>query len=317
MVVFNPDGASLLALSRDINLWSVAERKKKWRVHPFSHPSDAVFSANGERIAVKNTSGQIVILDGTSGQTLIDFRNQSEGEGSNLCFSPTGTELIDGSWGGALTVRNATSGEIVFRRDFPGEMISRVLKSQNRGILLSEHKPKATSPDKPPADCYFIAWTWPFCTAKSERLSIRFPRVVCSALNHSGTELAVVFGAPPKRMVLVDLKSQVIIWEREVTLGGSGSALKWSPCQQYLAAVQKDRIAVYRTEDGAFLGCRSMKYPSDVEFSKDSTLIAFGSWQHGLIEPFTPESLSHDNELIPPSPPMKVEDILGKVVRKT
>lgn len=92
-------------------------------------------------------------------------------------------------------------------------------------------------------------------------------------------------------MVVLDVETGVIRWEKEVTLAGTGGALRWSPCGRYLAAVQKGQIAVYDARDGLLLGCRAMQYPSDVAFSMDGSLIAFGSWQNGLVEAFSPETI--------------------------
>jgi hypothetical protein len=62
-----------ITLARDSSLWDIASRKKTWRAHPFSNPSDAAFSPKGDMIAVKSTSGQIVTLTWDSGEVRKDF----------------------------------------------------------------------------------------------------------------------------------------------------------------------------------------------------------------------------------------------------
>jgi hypothetical protein len=283
-VAFSPDGSTLLSLGRDVALWSIGDREKQWNVHPFSHPSDGTFSPDGVSIAVKSTGGQIVVLNATTGETEFDFKNQSEGEGSNVCFSLSGDQLVDGSWGGRLTVRSRFSGEVCFRTQFPGEMITRIHRPQAGQFLISEHQPKATRSDQPPADCYFLRWSWPLGSAEPQRLPLTFPFVASSATSDSGRAMGVVYGAPPHRMVVFDTDSRSIRWMQEVRIGGSGSSLRWSACGRFIGAVQKDRIAVYRSDDGALMGYRLIHYPSDVDFSPNRSRIAYGSWQTGFVE---------------------------------
>jgi WD40 repeat protein len=285
-VAFSPDGLTVLALGRDISLWSINDRKKQWRVHPFSHPSNGTFSPDGKSIAIKNTAGQIVVLDAATGVTEFDFKNQSEGEGSNVCFSPLGDQLIDGSWDGLLTVRSRCSKEILFRTQFLGEMVTRIHKSNTGDFFISEHHPKATTYDKPPGNCYFLKWTWPIGSVEPKRIPFNAPFVKSSALHPTGRCMVVVYGAPQNKMVLFDLSGGDIRWIQEVQFGGSGSSLKWSHCGQFVGAVQGDRIAVYYFKDGALIESRGLPYPSDVDFSPDTSLIAFGSWQEGFVEDF-------------------------------
>ena len=141
-VVFSPNG-STVCLGRYVSLWSICDRKKQWKVHPFSHPSDGTFSPDGTLIAVKNTAGHIVILEAVTGETVFDFKNQLEGEGGNVHFLSFGDQLIDGSWDGLLTVRSRFSGEICFQTKFCGEMVSRIHQPQTGQFLISEHKPIA------------------------------------------------------------------------------------------------------------------------------------------------------------------------------
>ncbi len=291
-VAFSPDGSTLLSLGSDVTLWSIKDREKQWNVHPFSHPSDGTFSPDGASIAVKNTGGQIVVLNSVTGETEFDFKNQSEGEGSNVCFSPSGDRLIDGSWDGLLTVRSRFSGEVWFRAEFPGEMVSQIHRPQTGQFLISEHHPKATQSDQPPTDCYFLRWSWPLESAEPQRLPFTFPFVASSAINDSGRAMGVVYGAPPNRMVVFDLDGGSIRWMHEVQIGGSGSSLRWSSCGRLIGAVQKGRIAVYRSDDGALIGYKPIQYPSDVDFSPDTSWIAYGSWQAGGIEVFAPETLT-------------------------
>ena len=108
-VAFSPDGQLLAVIGRDVVSWDFPRGEKRFRVHPLSHPSHVAFSRSGDRLAVKNTAGRIVILDPATGQVAVDFGNKRDGEGCGPVFSPCDRYLVDGTWGGRLLVRDAGS----------------------------------------------------------------------------------------------------------------------------------------------------------------------------------------------------------------
>ena len=79
-VAISPDETRVAALARFVFVWDLHSGKKSFRSHPFAHPSDASFSPNGEYLAVKNTSGRIVVVAAHDGHTAADFKNDSDGE---------------------------------------------------------------------------------------------------------------------------------------------------------------------------------------------------------------------------------------------
>jgi WD40 repeat protein len=98
-------------------------------------------SPRGDALAVKSTSGQITVLDPKTGKLLCDFENKKDGQGSNLAFSADGKRLVDGSWNRRLTIREARTGKIVSRDEFPGEMIRRVTHDYRYARWAIEHQP--------------------------------------------------------------------------------------------------------------------------------------------------------------------------------
>ncbi len=309
---FSPDGRFLLSISRDVNLWSLADGKKLWRAHPFSHPADIEFSPDGSKLALKSTSGRIVSLETAAGRLLIDYGNRLEGEGCNACFSASGEELIDGAWSGLLSVRHAHTGEGLFRRHFDGEMICRVLYPSCRSFFITEQKPKATTSNGPPENGYFLKWAWPFESRDPLRLPFSFPFLRSSSLSPCGGKMAVVHGAPPREMVVLNVNSGKKLWSKAVDLGGSGNEICWSSCGSMIAAVQRNRIAIYNAANGSYLGSRHFEFPSSVDFSSDGSLVAFGDWSHGLVETFDPDKLDKDAEL-PVTGPRTLEELIASL----
>ena len=282
-VGFSPCGVTCFTLARDVSLWDISSRKKAWRVHPLSHPSDAAFSPTGDTIAVKSTSGRIVTLTSDSGDIRNDFENDQEGEGSNLVFSGCGKFIVDGSWNGFLTVRDAFTGKVQYRREHAGEMLCRVHSVKSGTIWIIQHSPKATTDDQTPADGYFTVRTWPFSDGAPSALGIQLPFICASVVSEDGSRLAVLFGAPPQDLHVYELPSAKLLWRDRVTIGGSGSNLRFSRSGSFLASVQKDCIVHYCAVTGERLGAFPLPFPSDVDYSPDTRLIALGSWQSGEI----------------------------------
>src|SRR5271157_4366756 len=117
--IFCSDQHKLVAcIGGRINIFNVEQRQKIVSCRPMPNPSHAAFSPNGKFLAVKSTRGRIVVLNSCTGEVLCDHKNQKEGEGCQVLFSPDGEMLIDGSWKGVITVRKAFEPEIVSRVKF-------------------------------------------------------------------------------------------------------------------------------------------------------------------------------------------------------
>ncbi len=286
-VGYSPSGENVFTLSRDISLWDIASRKKSWRTHPFPHPSYATFSPNGDLIGVKSSSGQIVILATKTGQTIQDFKNAQEGEGSNLLFSTCGRFIVDGSWEGFLTVRDAFSGIVRYRKENKGVMVSRVHAARDASLWVVQYSPRATTHDRSPLGDYFTVQAASVPDGASTPLGIRLPFITASAVSNDGSRLAVLFGASPKTLQVYELPSEKLLWQDCVTIGGSGWALCWSGAAAYLASVQKDCVVHYSGETGKRLMEFPLQFPSDVDYSPDGQTIALGSWQSGEIVPLS------------------------------
>ena len=119
------DGKIFACVGRRVNGFDVGNRQKILSARPFPHASHSDFSPDNKKLAVKYTSGRIVILDLATGDVMRDFKNQKEGEGSEVFFSPDGQELVDGSWNGVISIRKlrGTGASI---NQFPNEMIDRI-----------------------------------------------------------------------------------------------------------------------------------------------------------------------------------------------
>jgi hypothetical protein len=112
---FARDDSMLATLSRDVVVWDVEKRAKRYRVHPLKHPSHCDFDGHGSRLALKTTYGAIVTLDSKDGSDVRVIADGSEGEGTRVMYSPCSEFLVDGSWeGGSVTVRDAAPARSSF-----------------------------------------------------------------------------------------------------------------------------------------------------------------------------------------------------------
>ncbi len=282
-VAFSPDGRLLAAIGRDVVLWDLSRSEKRFRVHPLPHPSDVAFSRSGDRLAVKNTAGRIVILEPATGQVVVDFENKRDGEGCGLVFSPCDRYLVDGTWDGRLLARDAASGKVVFEARRAREMITGIGCSMDGKLWIACHAPKSTTHDKPPNDCYFTRRSWPFDDGEFVTLPTRLPFVRSFTVAPDGRTIAVVHGAPPTTLVILGVERGDVVTSFEIASGGCGSSLNWSPDGTLFGSVQDGRIVFYRCDTWEELGMYSSEYASSVAFSPEGDLVALGSSASGKV----------------------------------
>jgi WD40 repeat protein len=282
-VAFSRDGQLLATLGRYVFVWNVALKSKAVRSHPFAHPSDAAFSPDQRHLAVKSTSGQIVIIDAQSGQTAVDFKNTADGEGSNLQYSFCGEYIVDGSWSGRLAVRRAGSGAHEFVQEFGGDSIRSVHSSWDGRRWITAHGCKAISDDRPPPPDYFSVWDWPFRPGGYRVLPERVAFARSSAFSPDGALLAVVHGAPADMVSVFQLSDGTCVGAVSIQSGGTGHALGWSADGRLIGSVQDQIVVFYAWPGLGRMHELALAYPSDVAFSPCGDVLALGSWQAGWV----------------------------------
>lgn len=289
-VAFSLDGTRLASLSQDISVWDIVSEREVLRSQPLSHPSSCCFSPSGRELAVKATSGQIMIIASQSGEVLCDFKNDDDGEGSNISYSSCGDFVVDGSWAGKVLVRRAKTGIAEYVRDFPEEMITAVHRCNEGRTWILHHDLKLSKLRKGgPSDVpmYLSVWNWPFRTFTTVILQPNTPlvRAWSSAVTEDGGFLALVSGVPRKRLAIFRIADGTEISSTDVSLGGTGSHVTWSRDGKYIGSVQKKMVVIYSASSLSTIAEYPVPHPSDVAFSANGNLVALGSLEEGALFP--------------------------------
>lgn len=279
-VTFSPDGSWLATVTeRLVRILSAEDWSTRVEVK-IPDPSHVRFSPGGDAFLVKATTGRISwhATDGSCSEVV----RRSEGEGPAPEFAAD-TKIVNGSWSGALEVIDWSNPTQASVRQFEGEMIGAVHRFATGDGWLVHHSPVATTDHLPPEPCYFSRWSGEVPTGTPSLIHHGLRFIGASALDHAGEHLAIVNGAPPNQLAVLDTTTPTIHRIRTIESGGTGSELAWSADGQRLAVVEKDAVRVYDT-DLVLLREFLVPYASSVAFAPDGRAIAIGSWKNGLIE---------------------------------
>jgi WD40 repeat protein len=276
---FSQTGSLLVTISRDIVVWDVERRTKRYRVHPLSHPSHCSIHPNETHIVVKSTAGTIALLDALDGALVCFLDPTKHNVGSNIVYSSCGEYLVDGSWNGHLTVRCARSGKVVFQKTFPGEMIKKVAFSDQDGKWFVVHQPRATSHDLPPAPAYVSVWAWPF----DSPVDILMPSEAWLneiAVSPDGKRMGFI---GHNTISVMDLAEKQFSASIPFRYAGGGFALSWSPDSREFSTIQKNSVVFYDATTLVERMSVEVQFASDIAYSPDGSLVALGAWEAGML----------------------------------
>ncbi len=279
------DGKMFVCVGRRINGFDVGNRQKILSARPFPHASHSDFSPDNKKLAVKHTSGRIVILDLATGDVMRDFKNQKEGEGSEVFFSPDGQELVDGSWNGVISIRKLR-GTGTSIKQFPNEMIDRISHDSQKRSWLIQHKKKVQTGQKWSEYDYLVLRRWPLFERKQKVFS--FDCYLRSAtISPDGSRICLIGrrrnSANRWIQVVRVSDSKIIAINTEIEIGGTGSELAWSTDSNLVGSVQKRRFVFYRASDLVALRVLPCQYPSSICFLSNDDQVVLGTWNSSAL----------------------------------
>jgi WD40 repeat protein len=265
-----------------VQLWDISTRKRILSAHPLSHPSHLDFSPDGSRLAVKSTSGRIVVINAVTGLTLTDCDNEREGEGATLYFTPDGDSLVDASWSGGLTARHSATGAVIFRESAGGMVHEFSACADRATFAYTVSRPPANNTQPPPEDSIVVR-RWPFTANRPSVMPVARRFISCISLSTSASRLAVVHGAPPNTLEIFDVATGRILVSAEVELGGSGPSLGWSPDDSLLGCVERRRVSLFQSDSLLRTHIIEMPFPASIRFSALGGLLGLASWEQGRV----------------------------------
>jgi len=201
------------------------------------------------------------LIDALMQTVKIDFRNQAEGEGSNVVFADDGNHVVDGSWEGCHVVRTL-DGEATFREIFKRNMVRAVLRHPD-GRYWFLHREG------------MFGRTWPFRQGDYEELTIPVDRQNHVAFSPDGRVLAVSSGFDPGSITLLSFPSMEALRSAQVPRSSQSHPLRFSPCGRILAVVG-DVVTLLDGKTLAVLGELPIQHGMKVDFSPKAQLMAVG-----------------------------------------
>jgi WD40 repeat protein len=282
---FSPDGHYVVSIGRNVVLWDLRTRKRVTHCHPLQHPSHMDFSKDGKLLAVKNTSGQIVILNVPNLDTLSVIKGKSRKEGCQPLFSPCGRFLLDGSWDGRICIHDWRRQDVELEESHSNSMIVSITSSGSRDFFGYAVSPKATDEYSPPGNSSILCRKWPFTNNSGLVLPVQVRWASTIALSPSGKRILVLQQKAALRfsLVMYEMPSGTVLARRNIQFGAANFSVAWSPDESLVACAEKDKVLVLRVPDLELLDEFPCMYCCHVEFSPDGQKLASGSWTQGEI----------------------------------
>lgn len=285
-VCVSPQERFVAALGRNVVVADLVTRKRIASLHVVSHPSHVAFSPDERLLAVKSTSGEVVIVDPSTGTERARSRPKTRDEGAPIHFSPCGNFLIDGSWSGEIRLRQVTDLAVVEEYTFDGDMITEVSTSAGSDLWLFGHTPKTPTGAQRAARPYLTVWTWPFREPKS-KIPSGFDNLHAAQLAPSKQHIAAVGYSQANQsdeLRLITLSGHVVA-SAVVSVGGTGSSTRWSRDSKLIGTIVAREFRIFAAPKLDIVASVADEYPSDIAFIGDNAEVLLGSWNCGRVVP--------------------------------
>jgi dipeptidyl aminopeptidase/acylaminoacyl peptidase len=235
---FSGDGRALATLGQRITLWDVAARERVAKGPPLENASSLDFAPDGRLLAAKNTRGEVLVMGVPDLDERARFSGRGFGEGTGIRFAPDGRHLVDGSWSGLLTVRDATNGEVVWQE--AGDSIFELASTRDRRTWVYTR-----AAHRQPGQV--LLREWPLGDGPTGPIP---PTAGAGALAiaDDACRLAIV----GRGLTVLQRGSRADPWHAIASIdllpgGGTGEALSWSPDGALLAYTGARRAHVFDT----------------------------------------------------------------------
>ena len=282
---FNRASSRFACCGRSVIVWDLEPRSKLEKIHPFKHPSHLEWSPDGHQLAIKSTSGDLVLVMLGSASEAIWLRRRG-GEGAEVAFSACGNYLVDCSWSGQVDVFDIRTNEIVHTERIPNASIRSLAYDRVRTRFAYVVSPRATSPNRPGAPDYLALRNWPFWQNAPVVLPVDAQDIEAIAFSPDGSHLVMAvsdLGNSDSRVQIRALDSDAVVAEANYSFYASGKSVAWCSGSDVIANVEQGGVRLYDSSLRRALAFLPVEYPSHVEFSPCGTYVGVGAWGKGFV----------------------------------
>jgi len=280
-------GDEVIAIGRDVVRWSTVHRKRLCSSRPLKHPGHMDISPSGAHAVIKNTAGQLVVLSTDNLDVLVAVPFERAAEGDCPMYSPCGTQIIDSSWDGLLRLLDSSTGKVVHQERSLGTMIKSMTSDSERMLFAYVKQPKAADRIGRTPFSQIVARRWPFVEHPEAEILVGETYVDSVNLSPDGRRLAVLQmnASAEFSLRIMDVADGSTLASRPVDPGSTNRSLAWSPDGSRICCVEKGQLSVFDSTSLKYVARHVDPYPCYVEFSRDGTRIAIGSWEKGTVLP--------------------------------
>lgn len=273
------------AAGRNVVLASLLHRKRLYSVHPLSHPSSLSFSPDAAHLVVKNTLGEIVVLDVAEGAATARFTPPEREEGPRIYYSPTGCQLAHVTWSGRLRIHRTLDLAVEQEREFPNDMLFDLSVSATRELWLVAHRSGGSRNPAIANSTQLSLWRWPLVEPIAT-FDFGQDHLLTASLSPCGSYIAIArqfFGPPRYELVLFSAEHGREMAVTPIDIGGSGSRIGWADDSSAVCATVRGGFAVFSLPSLALEKSLRYQYPSDMAFINSNRALVVGTWELGTV----------------------------------
>ena len=278
---FDANDMHCVSIGRDLNMWSINEQRKLWKCHPLSNPSEVSFSDSGDRIAVKNTIGEIKLIDSANGNILENFSTQRLGEGSNIIWLQNDEYIIDGSWSGYITIRSTRNGQIVWMKEIRNEMVEKLFLNSAKNEVFALINP-TTKSDEPNGNRYIVKWLIPF---RDSGIVIKPPIDDIGDIAFSPDFLyaAIIHDRKKPVLSIYNLTTNEAVYEIDVSVSGHGNCLGWLKRNNHITVLKNEKIIFIDFVSKMTISEIDVPYACRIVESRKGGYLVICAWGKGIV----------------------------------
>jgi hypothetical protein len=274
----SPSQQLIASVGRKVEVADLSTGLRLPSTHPLSNPIHAAFSHTDSRLAIKNTNGDLAIVDLGTSELVARYKAKGYDEGARVHFSPCDNYVIDGSWSGQIRIRRAQDLQIERTHDFGDEMVTEVSPSANSEVWLFAHQPRTPDGENFAPSPYLTLWRWPL-TQPDARVDTGFDNLYAAALNPKADLIALVGHSRPShsgeiRLLALDGR---LLASTQLAGAEFGRAARWSTDSSLLGVVTSSGLQILRTSDLSLVESIDDADAHDMAFLDNNKTILVGT----------------------------------------